>query len=273
MEEKSTYDLIMGGSNSNNESPAEEKVLSAEIDTEETDTEDNGECVAAENNIVPDEQNPGCEENAAETGNVTETPEAAEPEPAESEAAEQEAVGTENPAPDVALLMAEMQQLKHLFDKKLLIDEKKNAIIEALGAENKQYKEGLYGKIFKPLLMDVIEIADDLHRMIRAYQEKPDETIDKKKFLSVLSIYESDLEDILGKYDVDVYEVDGDEFDAKRQKIIKIVETDDESLNRKVSQRAMKGFELDGKILSPERVYVYKYVPKVDDGDADTKEE
>lgn len=156
----------------------------------------------------------------------------------------------------------EILELKALFEKKMLIDVQKNGIIDSLSSELKSHQDGLYEKIFKPILLDMIEIVNDLHRMVCAYRKKEDTTIDIKKFISILSIYESDLEDILEKYDVKGFKVEGDEFDAKKQKIVKVVETEERNLHRKVAERVHKGFELDGRVIVPERVIVYKYTVK-----------
>ena len=161
--------------------------------------------------------------------------------------------------PKFEQLLEEMVQLKALFEKRLLIDEQKNQIIANQGAELQKYKDGLYEKIFKPLLGDVIEIADDLHRMIRAYESKRDDNIPATKLLSILEIYESDIEDILDKYGVNVFSCEEQEFNPKRQKIVRVIETSDASQNHLIAERVSKGFEMGDKLIKPERVNVYKY--------------
>lgn len=149
--------------------------------------------------------------------------------------------------------------LQKLFEKRLLIDEQKNQIITNQGEELQKYKDGLYEKIFKPLLIDIVEIADDLHRMIRVYEGKEEENVPISKFLSILNIYESDVEDILEKYGVKVFCTEENDFNPKCQKIVKLIETSDPELGHKVADRILKGFDMDGKIIKPERVNVYKY--------------
>lgn len=159
----------------------------------------------------------------------------------------------------VDTLVEQMGILNDLFEKKILIDGQKNKIIETQGGELQKLREGMYEKILKPLLCDVIDIADDIHRMLRAYASKSEETVPIEKFMSVLEIYESDIEDILEKYGVDVYSCPEELFNPQKQKIVKIVQTDDADKNRYIVERITKGFALDGKMIRPERVNVYKY--------------
>ncbi|MDE7340645.1 MAG: nucleotide exchange factor GrpE [Lachnospiraceae bacterium] len=149
--------------------------------------------------------------------------------------------------------------LQKLFEKRLLIDEQKNQIIANQGEELQKYKDGLYEKIFKPLLVDIVEIADDLHRMIRVYENKEEDNVPISKFISILNIYESDIEDILEKYGVKVFCTEENDFNPKCQKIVKLIETSEPELGHKVADRILKGFDMDGKIIKPERVNVYKY--------------
>lgn len=177
--------------------------------------------------------------------------------PAKEETESEETAPEE--APPESSLRKEIEALRTMFEKKLLLDGYKDRLISNMSDELKAYKDGMYEKIFRPVLTDVIEIVNDLHRMIRSYSGKEEETVDKKKFLSILSIYESDLEDILEKYGVEIYTAEGKEFDAKRQKVVKVIDTGDESLHRVVAERLQKGFELDGRLLTPEKVNVYRY--------------
>lgn len=194
--------------------------------------------------------------NAENIDNVAEMREASSTNGIEKE-------GEENKGNDIEMkvdtLVEQVAILNDLFEKKMLVDGQKNKIIELQGDELQKLREGLYEKILKPLLCDVIDIADDIHRMLRAYASKSEETVQIEKFMSVLEIYESDIEDILGKYGVDVYSCPEELFNPQKQKIVKIVQTDDADKNRCVAERITKGFALDGKMIRPERVNVYKY--------------
>lgn len=166
-----------------------------------------------------------------------------------------------------------VQQLKQLFEKRLLIDEQKNKIIENQSRELEKYRDGLYEKILKPILCDVIGIADDLHRMVRAYRSKEEESIPTEKIINLLEGYEADTEEILVKYGIDIYSCEGESFEAIKQKAVKLIETPEEGMNRRIAERLSKGYSLNGKILQPEKVYAYKYVePKVASADENTNE-
>lgn len=181
----------------------------------------------------------------------------------EQELKKQETV-SEIPEDEISLheLSEEIKTLRALVEKKLFVEGYKDNLINSMSDELRTYKDGMYEKILKPVLVDVIEIVNDLHRMIRTYSNKNEETVDRNKFVSILSIYESDLEEILEKYDVNIVMVEGNEFDARKQKVVKVIDTEDEGLHRMIAERLLKGFELNGKMIAPEKVNVYRYTEK-----------
>lgn len=66
------------------------------------------------------------------------------------------------------------------------------------------------------------------------------------------------MEDILYRQNIESYQVDGEEVDVKRQKIIRIVETDDRSRDNLIAERVAEGYEKEGKVIRPERIKIYK---------------
>lgn len=70
-----------------------------------------------------------------------------------------------------------------------------------------------------------------------------------------------DTGDILEKYDVSIYESEaGEQFVPMKQKIVKTVDTSDAEKNGVVAEILSNGYELDGQVIAPERVYVYKTI-------------
>ena len=159
-------------------------------------------------------------------------------------------------------ILKHIRDMEELFEKKILIDTYKDRILENQGNELQKYREGFYKKIFKPMLIDCIMIVNDLHRMVQDYKKKANEVISNEKMISIFEIFESDMEDVLDKYGVEIYSCDGEIFNGSEQKIVRIIETNDENMHRHIAERLTKGFKMEGVILSPEKVNVYKYDSK-----------
>ena len=66
--------------------------------------------------------------------------------------------------------------------------------------------------------------------------------------------------DMLTYIGVEIIDELGDEFDTKTSKILKIVNTSDPALDKKVAVRHTSAYALDGVMLYPAKVSVYKFV-------------
>ncbi len=65
--------------------------------------------------------------------------------------------------------------------------------------------------------------------------------------------------DLLTYIGVEILEVIGDEYDPKTSKILKVIATDNPELDKKVAERHSECYSLDGAIIQPSRVSVYKF--------------
>lgn len=159
---------------------------------------------------------------------------------------------------DIRHLVIELAQ--H-FEAKLKYDKHKELIIDRLHKENQAFKEDLYKKLLKPLLMEIIMLYDDYSRLSHQYAAMPSEDETCKKMLHHFGMIHQDLEDILYKYGVEAFEVAGETLDASRQKVIQTVPAADASLDKTLCQRLKKGFEWEGTLLRPEHISCYVYKP------------
>lgn len=149
--------------------------------------------------------------------------------------------------------------LKMTFETKLLMDAQKDKIIDTMHKELQEYKDDMFTKIFNPILADIIGLKEDLNKMRRNLSEKEPEYFTKGKLLSTLESYEYDVSDLLEKYGVEIFQGIGDDYIPVKQRIIKLVENQDQELDNKIAQRLSNGYILNGKVISPEKVTVYKY--------------
>lgn len=136
--------------------------------------------------------------------------------------------------------------------------DRKDNLLSSMSAELQKYKDGMYARVFKPILMDIIYLREDLRKMYRAYEKKETETFPKEKILDILDSYVLDITDLLEKYDVTVFESEiGTAYIPIKQKIIKTIETTEEK-NGTIAEATSNGYMLDGAVISPEKVNVYK---------------
>jgi molecular chaperone GrpE len=155
-------------------------------------------------------------------------------------------------------LLGEVRELRQQFDAKIRYDEVRERQVAGMQEELAAHRQGLSLRILRPVLNDLIAIHDDLTQAVQATaggDESPAEYA-----TTLASLRESILE-TLHRNGVTDFTVDGEAVDRARQRVIKVEETGDATADRQVARRLRPGFELDGKVLRPEWVVAYRYVP------------
>lgn len=163
-------------------------------------------------------------------------------------------------AQEMRSLQTEVQQLRHDFETKLMYDESKERQISNLHQELQSYRAGLHFRILQPVLVDLISMFDDLHKLIGSLAQE-ESAPGPERMASNLRSFQDTILEMLQRQGVESYEVEEETFVAGRQRVVKAVETADLELDKKVIRRLRRGFEYEGKMLRPEWVEAYKYVP------------
>lgn len=148
-----------------------------------------------------------------------------------------------------------LRRLEKKFNEEILNGENRDSAVKTMYKELNEYKAGIVEKVLKNVLYDVIDIREMMLSQIRYFREKKgQDTISLEEFES----YANDIGDILEKHDVTIYKgKPGEENIAVRQKIVRKVETEDDSLVKKVAESLSYGYEYGSKILYPEKISVY----------------
>ena len=155
-------------------------------------------------------------------------------------------------------LLESIDSLDHLFNARIIHTDYEEKIVDQMHKELQKYKDDLYAQLVRPILLDVIEVRDSIMRMSAAYLSKPadEQSIPNKIF----SDYSYDLQDILEKNLVEIYRSkSGDDFIPVRQRIVKKVATDDESLHGKVADSLSCGYSYNGRTISAEKITIFYY--------------
>jgi molecular chaperone GrpE len=157
-----------------------------------------------------------------------------------------------------------LQELKSLlnnlhtsFDEKIKYDTTRQAVVDRLHAELEEYKSDLVLKVLRPVALDLINLHDDIGKLVGAHQETASES--GGKLLELFASVQSDLENILYRNGFESFVAEQPEFDSKRQRAVRTFPTTDPSLDRMVANRLRKGFAYGDRIIRPEMVAVYTY--------------
>ena len=153
----------------------------------------------------------------------------------------------------VETVLSLFEALNTKFDEKIACDSHKNALFDKMYAELDTYKNDIYFKMLKPFILDTIMLIDDLNKLIRDIDSS-----DAEKVFKVLSQLPRDLLDILERNGIEAFNDESDKFNAKTQKVLKTISTDDPELDNKIESRVRHGYRWDEKIIKPEMIQCYK---------------
>jgi molecular chaperone GrpE len=146
--------------------------------------------------------------------------------------------------------LALVRALHTAFEEKIKYDATRDRMIDRLHGELQEYKDDILLKMFRPMVLDLIVLHDNLGKWSSAGGSAPAAV----SFADV----QGDLEDILYRYGYETFTVPENSFDARRQRVLRTVPTEDAALDGKISERLRKGFLYGGKVIRPECVAVFK---------------
>jgi molecular chaperone GrpE len=158
-------------------------------------------------------------------------------------------------------LTRRLELLRAMFERESRAEATRERVIDRLHAELQEYKQDLLLKVQRPIFVDLIQLHDDIGKMIEAHAAAE---ADAERALSLRRILESiqtDIEDILYRQGVEPFTLEGAEFDPRKQRAIATLATDDPALNKTVAVRLRKGFQAGEKLVRPEIVTVYTTRP------------
>jgi molecular chaperone GrpE len=153
-------------------------------------------------------------------------------------------------------LHRKLDALQILFDREIRAEATREKVVDRLHAELQEYKQGLILGILRPVFVDLIQLHDDIGKMVDAQGEADGEAA---RLIDLMRGYQQGIEDILYRQGVEPFETEGDAFDPRRHRALSTVPTDDPDRNKRVATRLRKGFQAADKVIRPEMVTVYAY--------------
>ncbi len=170
------------------------------------------------------------------------------------------------PAESPARIMAAISQLARLveervavlqasFEREVRAEATRERIVDRLHSELQEYKQDLLLKVQRPIFIDLIQLHDDIGKMIEAQQEEESE---KAGLVRVtLESIRTAIVDILYRQGVEPFQNEGDDFDPRRQRAVATVPTEDLARNKTIAARLRPGFQAGDKIIRAEIVSVH----------------
>jgi molecular chaperone GrpE (heat shock protein) len=155
------------------------------------------------------------------------------------------------------ILIQLVNEQNRLFKTRFSQDEQKEKLIDKMHEELQKLKADLYKNLVRPVLLDVIHIRDNMHRMEADLNKKyPEGMVPIKTF----SEYSVDLADLLEEHGVEIFEEKtGAPFIPVKQKVINRLVTNEEDRSGIIARSISSGYIYNGQVISPQRVDVYYF--------------
>jgi molecular chaperone GrpE len=144
--------------------------------------------------------------------------------------------------------------LQAAFDREIRAEATREKVVDRLHAELQEYKQDLLLNILRPVFVDLIQLHDDIGKIVANWGTPDGET---GRLLDLMSGFQQGIEDILYRQGVEPFHVEEATFDPRRQRAVATVTTDDEAQARTVAVRHRKGFQAGARVIRPEIVSVY----------------
>lgn len=167
---------------------------------------------------------------------------------------------SEELAARLSMLDEAVAALSAKFDERLCNDERKDALFNKMYDELAAYKNDIYAKLLKPMVLATITLLDDVNRMVERDIEGRDlAEIDTERLVRFVRGVPGDLEEILLTNGVEIYsDTDSELFNPRTQRALKQIATDDPALDNHIAARIRNGYRWNGVQLRPEMVHIYK---------------
>ncbi len=154
-------------------------------------------------------------------------------------------------------LSQQLDAIQAILERESRAEATRERVVDRLHGELQEYKQDLLLKVQRPIFIDLIQLHDDIGKMMEARppaDSEPDRTTAVRGILESIQVA---IEDILYRQGVEPFAAEGDAFDPRRQRAVATVATDDPARNKTIAVRLRKGFQAGEKLIRPEIVSVY----------------
>jgi len=153
-------------------------------------------------------------------------------------------------------LHRKLDVLHTLFEREIRAEATREKVVDRLHAELQQYKQDLLLNVLRPVFVDLIQLHDDIGKIVESRQEIDGES---GQLVELMRGFQQGIEDILYRQGVEPFLNEGEAFDPRRQRAIATAPTEDPAANKTIAARHRKGYRAGEKIIRPEIVSVYAF--------------
>jgi molecular chaperone GrpE len=154
-------------------------------------------------------------------------------------------------------LARRLDSLQALLEREQRAEASRERVVDRLHAELQEYKQDLLLRVQRPIFVDLIQLHDDLDKMIESRAPADADPERAAALRGTLESIQTAIEDILYRQGVEPFSVEGSAFDPRRQRAVSTMATEDPSLNKTIAVRLRNGFQAGEKVIRPEIVSVY----------------
>ena len=158
---------------------------------------------------------------------------------------------------------AKLDRILEILETKVKVDEHKNKMFDNMHQELCSYRNGVLEKNTNAFALDLIGVIDSYEKQYAMLNDviRPDDE-EYTRLLDTIKNVIQDMIDVLYRQGIEPFtSIDEDMIvDVKSQKIVKTVNTVDESLNNKICSQIAPGYAKGDNILRAEKISIYKYV-------------
>jgi molecular chaperone GrpE len=151
--------------------------------------------------------------------------------------------------------------LQTTFERELRAETTRERVVDRLHAELQEYKQDFLLKVQRPIFIDLIQLHDDIGKMIDSGTAASADSDHGVRLRGTLESIQTAIEDILYRQGVEPFSLEGTEFDPRKQRAVSTQATDEPTLNKTVATRLRKGFCSGDKLIRPEIVTVFTRRP------------
>lgn len=163
-------------------------------------------------------------------------------------------------------LSHQLDAIRTILERESRAEATRERVVDRLHAELQEYKQDLLLKVQRPIFIDLIQLHDDIGKMIEARAADESDADRQAAVRGLLESIRVAIEDILYRQGVEPFVAEGDAFDPRRQRAVATVTTDDPARNKTIAARLRKGFQAGDRLIRPELVSVATYRPPASSG-------
>jgi molecular chaperone GrpE len=181
----------------------------------------------------------------------------ADPENDGEAAAPVDTAGSASVAQMIGVVEAGLARIESALESRHALDRFREAQVDRLHAELQDHRNDLVGKAVHPVFQSMIRLHDDFGKVLDALGKEEPGALTVDRVVGLLRGFRDDVELALDQHGVTTFRSLTEEFDPRRQTVVRKIETEKPDAVGRVADSVNPGFESADAVLKKERVAVF----------------